>query len=155
MSATDSAGNHYTIDQDVNDGSAGDRHLVLSSLRLASGLPAGATITLNFPSSGEYHASVDEFSGLSARDQHAGASATAQAFTAGPTPTTAQANELLFGAVGTETGTTPTFATGWQRLGVLNVGSDYQATAYKTVAAIGAYSVTGTAGGTWMAAIIT
>jgi PKD repeat protein len=155
VSATDSAGNPYRIDQDVNDGSAGDRHLIMSGLKLAAALPAGATLTLSFPSSAEYHASVDEFSGLSARDQHVGASATATAFSAGPTPTTTQANELLFGAVGTESGTTPTFAAGWQRLGVLTVGGDYQATAFQTVSATGAYSVTGTTGGTWMAAIVT
>jgi hypothetical protein len=154
VSVSDAAGNAYRVDQDTNDGSAGDRHLVISSLGVA-GLASGAGLTLSFPSSAEYHISVDEFAGISTRDQHAGATATTASFSAGPTATTAAANELLYGAVGTESGATPSFAAGWSALGTLAVGSDYQAAAYRVVSATGPYSVSGTVGGQWMANIAT
>jgi chitodextrinase len=60
VSATDSAGNSYTVARDTNDGSGGDRTMVLVSVGVKA-LPAGGSITLTYPSSAETHASVDEF----------------------------------------------------------------------------------------------
>jgi hypothetical protein len=154
VTVTDAAGNAYHVDQDTGDGSAGDRHVILSALGVKA-LASGSTLSFAFPSSSESHISVDEFSGLSARDQHAGATNTTAAFSAGPTPATTAANELLYGGVGTESGSAPVFASGWTALGTLSVSSDYQAAAYRVVAATGAYSVSGTTGGQWIAGIVT
>ena len=48
VSATDSAGNSYTVARDTNDGSGGDRTMVLVSVGVKA-LPAGGSITLTYP----------------------------------------------------------------------------------------------------------
>ena len=75
VSATDSAGNSYAVARDTNDGSAGDRVVVLVSAGVKA-LAAGGGITLTYPSSAETHVSVDEFSGVTGIDTSAGATGT-------------------------------------------------------------------------------
>lgn len=152
VSVADSAGNVYVIDRDVNDATASDRLLTISSLN-AKALSSGSTIKLSFPSSTEYHVSADEFAGLTGVDTGAGAWAISATFNSGLTPITRQANELLFGGVGIESGSAPVWATGWTAVPVLSVGSDYQDVAYEVVTATGQYAATGTTSGTWMAGI--
>jgi hypothetical protein len=152
VSVVDSAGNVYVIDRDVNDASASDRLLTISSLN-AKALSTGSTIKLSFPSSAEYHISADEFAGLTGLDTGAGAWATSTTFNSGLTSTTRQANELLFGEVGIESGSAPVWAIGWTALPVLSVASDYQDVAYEAVTATGQYAASGTTSGTWMAGI--
>jgi fibronectin type 3 domain-containing protein len=154
VSATDSAGNSYVVARDNNDGSAGDRTVVLVSVAVKA-LPAGATITLTYPSSNETHVSVDEFSGITGIDTSAGATGTSSTFSSGPAPTTTQVSDVLIGAVGTESGKAPAWAKGWTALPVLSVSSDYLDTAYEFATAAGAYAASGTIGGQWMASIIT
>jgi fibronectin type 3 domain-containing protein len=115
LSATDTAGNTYTVATDVNDGAAGDRSVVLTAVN-AKALPAGNTITVTYPSSNETHLSVDEFSGVAGVDKTATATATGTSFSSGVTATTTQPNEILIGTVGAESSTTPTWATGWTAL---------------------------------------
>ena len=152
VSVADSAGNVYVIDRDVNDASASDRLLTISSLN-AKALSSGSTIKLTFPSSAEYHISADEFAGLTGLDTGAGAWATSATFNSGLTPTTRQANELLFGEVGIESGSAPVWTTGWTALPALSVASDYQDVGYEAATATGQYAATGTTSGTWMAGI--
>jgi len=152
VSVADSAGNVYVIDRDVNDASAGDRLLTISSLS-AKALSGGNTIRVTFPSSAEYQISADEFAGLTALDTGAVAWATSTTFSSGLTPTTRQASELLFGEVGIESGSAPVWASGWTALPVLSVASDYQDVAYELVTATGQYAASGTTSGTWMAGI--
>jgi len=153
LSAKDTAGNTYTVARDVNDGSAADRSTTLVALNVKA-LPAGATITLTYPSSAQTHLSIDEFSGITGIDTTAGATATGTTFSSG-TATTTQANEVLIGTAGIESGTTtPSWATGWTALPTLKISTDYLATAYRITSTIGAYTATGTSGGQWMAALI-
>jgi fibronectin type 3 domain-containing protein len=154
LSATDSAGNSYTVARDTNDGSGGDRTVVLVSVGVKA-LPAGGSITLTYPSSAETHASVDEFSGITGIDTSAGATGTAAAFSSGQAPATTQASDVLIGAVGIESGKAPAWASGWKALPVLSVSTDFLGTAYQMATAAGAYAATGTTSGQWMASIVT
>jgi fibronectin type 3 domain-containing protein len=154
VSATDSAGNSYVVARDTNDGSSGDRTVVLVSIG-AKARAAGGSITLTYPSSGETHVSVDEFSGITGIDTSAGATGTTAAFSSGPAPTTTQATDVLVGVVGIESGKSPTWASGWTRLPVLSVSSDFLDTAYQMATAAGSYAASGTASGEWMASIVT
>jgi fibronectin type 3 domain-containing protein len=154
VSGKDTAGNSYIIARDVNDGSAGDRSLVLVSVNVKAVL-AGGAITLTYPSSGETHLSVDEFAGVTGTDVSAGASATGTAFSSGATANTVQATEILVGAVGAESGSAPTWSTGWTALPTLAISSDYLSAAYRIVSSTGSYAATGSIGGQWMAGIVT
>ena len=154
VNVTDSAGNTYALDRDQNDSSAGDRVLVFSSLKAGS-LPAGGTIRITYPSAAECHASADEFSGLAARDRVASAWGASSGFNSGLTATTTQSGELLFGAVGNESGGSPTWAAGWNALPLLAVSSDHLGAAYRVSSGTGQFAASGTVSGTWMAAITT
>ena len=154
VSATDSAGNSYVVARDTNDGSSGDRTVVLVSVGVKA-LATGGSITLTYPSSGETHVSVDEFSGITGIDTSAGATGTTAAFSSGAAPATTQARDVLVGVVGIESGKTPTWASGWTRLPVLSVSSDFLDTAYQLATAVGSYAASGTASGEWMASIVT
>jgi hypothetical protein len=154
ISVKDAAGNTYVLARDVNDGSGGDRSVVLISVNIKA-LAAGGSITLTYPSSTETHASVDEFSGVTAIDGSAGASGSTAAFSSGPAPVTSQASEILIGSVGIESGKAPAWSTGWSPLPALAISSDYLDTAYQIVTTTGTYAATGTTSGQWMAAIIT
>src|SRR5216683_2926869 len=133
--ATDTAGNLYTIALNVK------------------ALAATNQITLKVPSSGEIHASADVFAGVTGIDTSAGASASTTTFSAGPV-TTSQTPEILVGAVGIESGSSPTWAAGWSPLPALAISSDYLDSAYQVVNTTGPFSATGTTRGTWMAAIV-
>jgi titin len=153
VSATDSAGNSYVLARDVNDGSAGDRVVTLIALSVKA-VSAGGTITFTHPSSGETQAAVDEYAGATAIDTSAGASATGSAFSSGSSPVTSQGNELLIGVLGTESGSSPTWSTGWTALPALAVSTDYLGTAYRIVTTTGSYAASGTSGGQWMAGLV-
>ena len=153
VSATDSNGNTYVTARDINDGSAGDRTVLMVAVNIKA-LTAGMTISVSHPSAAETHLTADEYAGVSGLDTSAGASASAASFSSGNTPTTSQPNEVLIGAVGLESGKTPVWSTGWTALAALSVSSDYLGTAYRIVTASGAYAATGTSGGQWMAGIV-
>jgi fibronectin type 3 domain-containing protein len=152
VTAKDSAGNSYVVARDNNDGSAGDRSLMLVSVGVKP-LAAGATITLTYPSSAETHVSVDEFAGVTGIDAAAGATGTTATFSSG-TATTTQTGDVLIGMIGNESGTAPAFSSGWTSLPLLTVSSDHLDTAYQLVTGSGSFAATGTTGGQWMASII-
>ena len=153
VTATDTAGNSYVVASDTNDGSGGDRTLVLVSVGVKA-LAAGGSITLKYPSAAETHLSVDEFSGVTGIDSTAGATGTSAAFSSGTAATT-QARDVLVGVVGAESAKSPAFASGWTKLPVLAVSSDYLDTAYQMATASGSYAATGTTSNQWMAIIVT
>jgi Fibronectin type III domain len=152
VTATDSAGNSYVVARDNNDGSAGDRTVMLVSVGVKA-LASGATITLTYPSSNETHVSVDEFAGVTGIDASAGGTGTTAAFSSG-TATTTRTGDLLIGMVGNESGTAPAFSTAWTSLPLLTVSSDHLDTAYQLATSSGSFAATGTTGGQWMASIV-
>lgn len=101
VSATDSAGNVYTVDADVTNPSNA-RIVVLSSHKVI-GLPSGATITVTHPSTNRRNVVAAEYSGLAANpvDQVAtnvGTENNATSATTGTTAETTQADQVLVGA---------------------------------------------------------
>jgi len=153
VSVTDSGGNTYAVVRDVNDGSAGDRVVTAVSVRVRA-LPAGATVTMTYPSAAETHAVVDELAGVSGVDVSAGATGTGTAFGSG-SASTSGAGEVLFGVAGLESSSaTPVWASGWTALPTLSVSTDRLATAYRIAAVVGSFAASGTGGGQWMAALI-
>jgi titin len=153
VTVTDTAGDSYAVARDTNDGSGGDRTVLLVSVGVKA-LTAGGSITLAYPSSAETHVSVDEFSGVTGIDSSAGAAGITAAFSSGPATTT-QATDVLVGVVGVESAKSPTWASGWTRLPVLSVSSDYLDTAYQLATAAGSYTAAGTTSNQWMASIVT
>jgi hypothetical protein len=153
LSATDTAGNIYTVARDGNDGSGGDRSVILVAVNIKA-LAAGDTITLTYPSATETHLTVDEFSGVTGVDKTAGAFGVGSSFNSGAVTIT-QANEILIGTAGVESATAPTWAAGWTALPTLAVTTDYLDTAYRIVTATGSYTATGTTTNQWMANIVT
>src|SRR6266850_6925483 len=154
ISVTDAAGNTYHVDIDQADGLGLGRTIVISATNVRA-LSAGASITVNFPMSGAYMVSVDEFSGLAARDVIASASGNGSTFSSGVTPATSQPIELLYGAVGNESGSAPGWSAGWTGLPTLTLGGDNLGAAYRVTSSAGAYAASGSTSGTWMAGIAT
>jgi PKD repeat protein len=152
VSAGDAAGNVYTVDRDQADGS-GDRVVVFSSLNVKA-LASGAAITVSFPSSAASYVTVDEFAGLAALDGSASVSGATKTFNSG-NATTTQAGELLFGAVGQTAAGGSSWSSGWTALASLAVSGRRLSPAFQIAGAAGSYSASGTASGTWMAALTT
>jgi parallel beta-helix repeat protein len=155
VSATDTQGDTFSVVNDITDGSSGDRTLILAAFG-SRGLSTADSVTLTFPSSAEHHVAIDEYSGISALDQHAAATGAASTpFNSGSTPSTTSANELVFGVVGTEGGAAPVYAAGYTALPVLAISSDRLAPAYQIVNHTGTFAASGSVTGQWMAAVAT
>src|SRR5262249_2811029 len=109
-SCSDSGGDPYSVD--VSAGIT-DFAIICSTHKLAAPLGAGATITVMFSSIAVSGSNVHAFSvtGLAAAplDKTASATGSNAAPSSGVTATTAQANELLFGAI-VDQNTTVSFA---------------------------------------------
>ncbi|GAA2138128.1 hypothetical protein GCM10009760_19190 [Kitasatospora kazusensis] len=154
VGATDSQGNSYTVVSNTPDG-AGDRTLVLAAVGV-NALTTADHLTLTYPTTGEHHVSVVEFSGVGAVDRSAAATGAAGTpFNSGTTPVTTAANELVFGVAGVQGGAAATWSDGFTALPTLFVADDQLATAYRNVSATGGYAATGTATHQWMAAAVT
>ncbi|MFE2311485.1 vanadium-dependent haloperoxidase, partial [Streptomyces sp. NPDC059411] len=154
VTATDTRGNSYTLVGDKTDGSS-DRTLVLAALGV-NPLTTADSITLTFPTTGEHHAAVDEFTGVTAVDRTSVATGAAGTpFNSGATAPTNSADELVFGVAGVQGGAAATWSAGFSALPTLSVVEDQLATAYRTVSATGSYAATGTATHQWMAAVVT
>ncbi|WP_441250528.1 vanadium-dependent haloperoxidase [Kitasatospora sp. McL0602] len=156
ITATDTQGNVYSIVQPSNrtDGSS-DRTLVLTSIGVKP-LSTSDTITLTYPTTGEHHVSVQEFSGVTAVDQSTSATGAAgTAFNSGSTATTTAANELVFGVAGVQGGENVAWGAGFTAQPTLFVSEDQLATAYQIVNSTGSYAATGTATHQWTSAVVT
>ncbi|HET8593793.1 MAG TPA: right-handed parallel beta-helix repeat-containing protein [Intrasporangium sp.] len=152
VTGTDAAGNSYQTVSSVAD-SSGDRLVVLAGVAQQP-LVAGNQITVSFPSAATYRLSGDEYAGVARADQTAAAAGTGSTFSSG----TAQASsggEVAFGAVATFGGTAnPSWSSGWTSTGTYSVSGRYLAKAQQLPAS-GPYTATGTASGTWLAAVVT
>ncbi|MER5635924.1 vanadium-dependent haloperoxidase [Kitasatospora sp. NPDC002227] len=154
VAATDSQGNAYTVVKDTPDGSS-DRTLVLASVGVRP-LSSTDTITLTYPTTGEHHVAVDEFTKVTAVDKVATATGAAGTpFNSGATGTTSAAKELVFGVAGVQGGKTVTWDAGFSPLPTLTVVEDQLATAYRSVSTVGSYAASGTATHQWTATAVT
>ncbi len=158
IGATDDAGNSYRVDVDQNDGLSLGRLVVLSSANARS-LAAGGSIRVTFPSSTGYQISLDEFAGLAANDVNASGWGSSSSFSSGFTSTTSQSVELLYGVVGNESGSAPSWSAGWTGLPTLTLSNlltqGYLDAAYRVSTSSGQFAASGSISGTWMAGIAT
>jgi len=182
VSATDTAGNVYHVDQDVLNQATGSpnqgvRTVILSSEGV-SPLASGNTITVTFPAVKAKAISAAEFCGIDAvspvdvTKQGKGSSSGGAVSTAG-TAVTSHANDLLIGAVGVQgflDGSQPSTAgflpgAGYTPLAFTGTPSgnsgNHNVTLfpeYKIVSSTGNYQADGTlttnAGGQWAAALV-
>ena len=156
FTAVDTKGNtyHYSAASDVFDASK-HRTLILAAYNTTA-LTTADHITLTFPSASKYNVEVDEFSGISNLDQQTTASGASGGTTfATPAVTTTTSSELLFTAVGTNSGTAATFGTGWHALAPVANSSYRLNCAWQIVTTTGSYTSSGTTTSQWGAALDT
>jgi uncharacterized delta-60 repeat protein len=166
VTCSDTAGNTYTVDEDVTN--AGEVRTVIISSHNVSALSGGGTITVTHPSVTARAMSVAEFSGLAATstfDQKQSGTGNSASPSSGATPTTTVANELLIGAIGAEGPLGDSFTKGtlWDaalaRDGTTGQGAASNITInpeYWVVSATGNYTADGTiTSRDWAAAIAT
>ncbi|WP_157557640.1 PKD domain-containing protein, partial [Intrasporangium oryzae] len=153
VSATDSAGNTYTVVRDV--AVSGGRLVVLSG-RATNALAPNAKITASFPGSSTSRMVVDELTGVTRVDRTAAATGTTAAFSSGLTATTTSPREVVLGVVAAFTSSTnPTWGTSWTALGPLATGATNLGRAYQLPTTTGTYRADGTTKGTWAALVMT
>src|SRR5437773_9096337 len=166
-SATDSAGNSYGVN--ASGARAGTVRTVVLSAHNVNALASGNTITVTFPSTSNRRAvTADEFSGLAKTgtfDQSHTGNGSSTAPDSGFTATTAQAAELLLGAIGVAGSASDTFTAGndghggtYTALTRVNSGGNifYINPEYEIVAATNTYKATATiTSASWAADIAT
>src|SRR5947208_1688132 len=153
--ATDSAGNSYGVN--ASGARAGTVRTVILSAHNVNALASGSTITVTFPSTSNRRAvTADEFSGLAKSgtfDQSHTGNGSSTAPDSGFTATTAQAAELLLGAIGVAGSASDTFTAGndghggtYTALTRVNSGGNifYVNPEYEVVAATNTYKATAT-----------
>jgi parallel beta-helix repeat protein len=153
VSATDTLGDVLNVVSDVSDGN-GDRLVTLAGVA-PSGLPVNDQVLLKFPTASSYRITADEVSGVTTVDQAAAASGSSTGFSSGATATTARGGEFAYAAVATFGSTSLSWGPGWTGLATYSVGSNSLGRADQIPAATGTFTAAGTAGGTWLAQVIT
>ena len=109
VSVADTGLNTYTPDTNISN-SNGVRIFVFSA-PVTTALAAGDTITVTYPTTTSKAVSIYYVDGLATKDKTSTGTGTGTTPTSGTTTTIAQANELLIGAIGSESYST-TFTVG-------------------------------------------
>ena len=161
VSVADSGSNTYAIDVDIADSSDQVRTVILSA-NIGTALVQGDTITVTHPTGSSLGAVVDEFSGIASSSwvDDTG-SGEGNSSTPSASATTTNADDLLYGAVGSHNKKIYTEAASWTTLTHLVMdcgGAPAEAnnhTAYRIVSATGSYTFDPTVdvGDKWAAAI--
>jgi hypothetical protein len=151
VSASDSAGNSYSVVADQSDG-AGDRTLILAAVG-AKALGSGGSVTLKFPLTSEHHVALDDFSGVAGIGGHSSATAASGPFASGSA--SGSASGIVFGVAGVQGGESAAWSSGFTALPTLVVSpADQLATAYES-AGSGSFQASGSCDHQWMAAVAT
>ena len=153
VAGTDDAGDILTVASDVSDG-AGHRLVVLSGVA-RSGLTPNQRISATFPTSATYRLTADEVSGVVGIDRQIAATGAGASYSSGPTGTTTNATEFVFGAVALFAGSAPTWNSGWHAITTYAINSDFLGRAYQVTTAPGSFAASGTGSGTWLATTLT
>lgn len=155
VTVTDSQGNRYAMVADVTD-SYRHRTLVFASF---AGTPVqpGDSFHLTWPHASKYHVAAEEFRHLTAaRGQAAGfgpydhsSRPLAVGISNGCTP-----GDLVFAAVGSNSGPAPHLASGWQHLPELQLSSYRLTVTFRRAAHPDDCSLTGTSNAQWETALV-
>jgi hypothetical protein len=165
-SCTDTQGNTYTIDVNLNRPSSVERGLGICSAHGVIALTTSDKIFVNFPNNGNtQQATANVFSGLTPAgtlDRTMTGAGTSNAPNSGNTLLTMQADELLIGAFGWNSTndthlTTPGLGYTFTNTDVGGPGSNRLGSEYRFVSSIGSYAADGTlsSGVQWLAGIAT
>ncbi|GAA1961624.1 PKD domain-containing protein [Catenulispora subtropica] len=154
IGASDTGHNTYTLVSAVMDAS---NHCtaVLAAFDTAA-LATTDSISLTWPSASKHNISVDEFTGIGAVDAQSAATGPAGGTTfSTPAVTTGAVGELLFSAIGTNSGTAPTFdaGAGWNQLASLTLSSYRVTSAYRVVGP-GSFNAAGATTAQWGASLV-
>jgi parallel beta-helix repeat protein len=154
VNATDSKGDTFAVASDISDAS-GDRLVTLSAVA-ASGLAAGDTITVTFPTASSNRVTADEVSGATTVDKQSAASGSGSTFSSGSTGTTSRAGEFVFGTVATFGGTSLGWDPGWNSKSFTSytTGSNALGRADQVPPGTGSFTASGTASGNWLAEVV-
>jgi hypothetical protein len=155
VSVTDTKGNIYTSDADVNYSSY-VRTLVFSA-PVTTALVSGNTITVTYPSAVSKAVSIYYVSGLVLlKDQSATATGNSSSLSSGNTANTTQDYELLIGAIGYNNTSTFTVGGSFTALTKSTAGSKLTIQPeYRIVTSDGVYAASGSiTSGRWAAAIV-
>jgi len=160
-SATDSNGNTYTVNHTGPGHGTFDPFGIVSG-NIVSALSSGDTISVTWTNASAYNywgMAIMEFSGLhsSPFDTKVNATATSTALDSGVTGTTAQADELIFGAYAMDADQAITTGEGHTDMSGLAYNGIYGDFSYKVVSSTGTYksSATTTPAATWRALTVT
>ena len=153
VTGTDTMGDVLDVVSDISDGS-GDRLVTLAGV-VPAGLPVNDQVLLKFPTAASYRLTADEVAGVTTADQAAAASGNTTTFSSGATGTTTRAGEFVYTAVATFGSTSISWGPGWTGLATYSVGSNSLGRAYQIPSATGTFTGAGTAGGPWLAQVIT
>lgn len=153
VSGTDSRGDTLSVSSDVSDDN-GDRLLTLYGIA-ENGLAVNDQITISFPAAATFRITADEVSGVMTLDQESVAGGSSGMFSSGSTGTISGSGEFVFAAVATLGGTSISWNSGWTTRSTYTVGSNALGRAYQIPASVGQFTGSGTASGTWLAAIVT
>ncbi len=141
-SVVDSAGNTWTQDWYATHSSINAYGYHLPTTSNAGGI---TSVTITIAASADLAASVDEWSGVTSTTNGTAPSGTGDAATASSgSLTTTNANNLLWGAIGTDVETVSAVATGWTSEGTVTTNNVAITAAYQVVSATGSYTLSGT-----------
>ncbi|MFE4874921.1 hypothetical protein [Streptomyces sp. NPDC056682] len=155
VAVTDDSGNRYAMVADVTD-SYRHRTLVFASFA-GKAIRPGDRFHITWPHASKYHVSVEEFRNITAARGEAagfapydhGSRPLAVGISNGCAP-----GDLVFAAVGSNSGPAPQLASGWQRLPELKLSSYRLTVAFRRAARHDDCSLTGTSTAQWETALV-
>jgi hypothetical protein len=150
FTVSDSAGNTYTYKTVVPTGGYCDGiAYILDAASVTSVSIKTANTNTNVA------VTIAEFAGYTSVDQSStGSSSGGGTFSSGSTPTTSNADDLLVGTVGTNSGSFTITSTGYTATTYESNGSANEQLAYQQVTSTGSYSFAGTQTGSYWGAVI-
>ncbi|MGP9016881.1 helix-turn-helix domain-containing protein [Streptomyces sp. BR1] len=149
VEVTDTKGDEFRLAGDVTDARR-HRTMVFVGFRVHP-LTTADTIRVVYPHASKYHVAVDEFRGVSEVVGHAESHGEAggASFSTNYVKLDCAPGDLLVAAVGTNSGTAPTFMGDWSALPVLRLSSYRLSTAYRIAPQDRACAATGRTTAQW------
>lgn len=153
VTGTDTAGDTLGVVSDISNAN-GDRLVTVAGIA-TTGLTVGDQVIIDFPQAATYRITADEVSGATTVDQEAAGSGTGSTFSSGSTGVIKRGDEFVYASVAAFGATSVTWNAGWTALTSYTTGNNALGRAYQIPASIGSFTAAGTAGGSWLAEVVT
>ncbi|MFC0844532.1 helix-turn-helix domain-containing protein [Streptomyces noboritoensis] len=153
VAVTDTQGDRFVVAGDVTD-SRRHRTLLLAAFHVHA-LTTADSIRVVYPWASKYHVAVDEFRGINtvAAWARAHGEAGGTAFTTSHSKLECTGGDLVVAAVGTNSGTAPTYSAEWNALPALRLSSYRLSGAYRIASDDASCAATGTTTAQWGAVV--